>query len=53
MPNAIRVTIVANWEGIPSVQTQDWVTTSYSSMRKNPQYEDVIDYFMKNNLVLN
>ena len=48
-----RITIVANWEGIPSPGVADIISTSYNENAPSNYYpSDVFDSIIKNNLVI-
>jgi hypothetical protein len=59
---AARITLTANWEGVPSKTTQDWVTTSISNYPtsfngniKIKNYilgQQIFNYMMQNNLIV-
>lgn len=47
-----RITITANWEGVPSKTTADWVTTTVTKYPASFNGRTIFDYIMQNNLVI-
>jgi len=49
---AVRITITANWEGVPSRQSADWVTTDYTNYPPGFDGNEIFTYMIKNNLII-
>lgn len=47
-----RIVVTQNWEGIPSISTSDWVTTSYNPYPSDFDPRSIFDYMITNNLVI-
>jgi len=49
---AVRITVTANWEGVPSKTSADWVTCDYTTYPPGFDAQDIFTYMVKNNLVI-